>query len=1066
MKQPSRILDIKSAYGQLILLVFLPICFLAVVDGILVFRETIQTSKTEQRNLARVSLLRYQQLIQNQLNKKDIQLEFSVNVSANNTNSNTDVLDVLDVLDVPFPLVKQKTTANDVSTDISENTQYLKSLMLHLQTDPNIQRVALIDQQVNVAMAVGYKAHEPWGNLQSVTMLKKQNDHIISLPTNIGRAYGIYVSKYQERDLWLFIDMDNQPIKIARYRITMALLVTVLFTLMLLLISINRYSRRWIAPIYEMRMHLQNTTEKNLYQPMHVASQGELNLLQQDLIKTLRRLHGKFQELQDHAVQTEDDLRRAFDEMEMQNISIRNARDVAVSSNQAKSAFLANISHELRTPLNSIDGFINLLARHGQLSDEQDLYVQTIRKSSAHLLAVVNDVLDFSKIEAGKLVLDRHEFDLYDSIYDVADMLSPLASEKGLRMSVLFYNDVPLRIIGDAIRLKQVLTNLVGNAIKFTDVGDIVINVALDDSVDNCLIIRVQDSGMGVSKKNQAYLFQSFSQGDPSITRQYGGTGLGLVISKQLTRLMGGDIGHQDNASENIANHGSTFWFTVPTHIDVLEATNAADIRLPVLSQPLVAPLTLRQNADNNLQMLVWMNHDTSVKALTASLQPLDITVTQTHSLASTLDTLKEHGYHWDWVVVDGDISNSENTDDMMALLKQIRLHYQGRLCVYGYQVGLNTQLLTRYQAYALHEPLDKRQLYNILDKNSKNNNQKHVETRLWQGYRVLAVDDHRPNLLVLDALLAEQGIEVVMANSGFAAIEIISKQQMQAQSNALTRDKQIDLIFMDIQMPRMSGHQAAKEIRKISYGKRIPIIALTAHGMSDEREKLIKSGIDDYVSKPISQPQLLQLLQKWFSRTPPTQSDTNFITNELSHETGNDISGEISNEISNQTSNETSKQANPVHDDNTNTAQTVSLFGTPALAVIDWEDALIRSANKADLAAQLILMMIDSVEDDKQDLQTAWQAQDREQLAQISHRILGASRYTGVPELRQASQNFEDKCTLNLKHSNVSQMAMLKPSYDALIQALDNLAQVDLSSWSQLSYHKLEEDKMTWKMI
>lgn len=204
----------------------------------------------------------------------------------------------------------------------------------------------------------------------------------------------------------------------------------------------------------------------------------------------------------------EDDLRLAFDEMEMQNISIRNARDAAISTAQAKSAFLANISHELRTPLNSIDGFINLLARHGELNPEQDLYVQTIRKSSAHLLALVNDVLDFSKIEAGKLVLDRHEFDLMTPSMTWSICYRRLLPKKGLRMAVLFYNDVPMRINGDALRLKQVLTNIVGNAIKFTDSGDVVVRVSLDDHRDNYLMISVQDSGKGISLSDQKMLFQ------------------------------------------------------------------------------------------------------------------------------------------------------------------------------------------------------------------------------------------------------------------------------------------------------------------------------------------------------------------------------------------------------------------------------------------------------------------------------------------------------------------------------------------------------------------------------
>lgn len=902
-------------------------------------------------------------------------------------------------------------------------------------------------------------------------------------------------------------------------------------------------------------------------------------MLQQDLVRTLRRLHSSFQELRNHAEQTEDDLRLAFDEMEMQNISIRNARDAAISTSQAKSAFLANISHELRTPLNSIDGFINLLARHGDLNTEQDLYVQTIRKSSAHLLALVNDVLDFSKIEAGKLVLDRHEFDLYSTIYDVVDMLSPVAAEKGLRMAVLFYNDVPMQIVGDALRLKQVLTNIVGNAIKFTDNGDVVVRVSLDDYQDNYLMISVQDSGKGISEADQNMLFQSFSQGDPSITRQYGGTGLGLVISKQLTRLMGGDIGFYDNAQENIANKGATFWFRMPTHVDVLEAASGNTISLPML-----APLA---GAGDEFHMLVWINHTASLQVLKASLQNLPIKLTQANSLPGVLESLKEQDNYWDWVIVDND-----NQDDMMALLKQIRLHYQGKLAVFGYQVAADQALLNRYHADILYEPLDKRQLYAILDTQNKKALVQVQEPR-WQGITVLAVDDHLPNLLVLDALLSELGIHVITANSGFEAIELISKQQArQAKANnksatqslssktqrskaeareqlsnapsllksspektatekATTTHRDIDLIFMDIQMPRMSGREATEQIRKIEAAdSHIPIIALTAHGLSDERDRLIASGIDDYVGKPISQPQLLQVLQKWLGRaaTKHMATSTQLAHTNIADSSLADLSANNANDtqlkVSDQDNNEgkqtqlhpkknNKKMLRPlslkkirdnylrdnVHDtlrDNLPDTQAAQGYGrnstqarynyldqrklsqsplepdvhlqpnqsyatdrqllpleqpsttnaTVRSDILDWQDALTRSANKPDLAAKLIIMMLDTIADEKEALAQAWQAKDRHMLAQIAHRILGASRYTGVPQLRLASQNLEDKCLLNVQHTTPAQFAMLQPYYEDLMTALNNLQKLDLSPYSELNYHRLSENDMNWKMI
>ncbi len=1129
--------DSSSAYGQLILLVFLPICILAAVGGLLVFYETMRASNSEQEALAEAVLIRYKPAI-------------------------------VEIV----PVLLEQSYTQETNEVASKETQVMLATMQDklgtIRSEQHVQRIAIINDNNQVLATVGYGIDEQW------PQINPNQSFMMQQPTAIGTAYGLILGDFEGQRLWLLIDMDNEPLYLARYRIAMALAITGLLTILILLLSLNIYAKRWIAPIYELRLQLQRTTVDNLYKPILAESNGELNLLQQDLVKTLRRLHSSFQELKNHAEQTEDDLRLAFDEMEMQNISIRNARDAAISTSQAKSAFLANISHELRTPLNSIDGFINLLARHGELNPEQDLYVQTIRKSSAHLLALVNDVLDFSKIEAGKLVLDRHEFDLYSTIYDVVDMLSPVSAEKGLRMAVLFYNDVPMQIVGDALRLKQVLTNIVGNAIKFTDNGDVVVRVSLDDYQDNYLMISVQDSGKGISNADQKMLFQSFSQGDPSITRQYGGTGLGLVISKQLTRLMGGDIGFYDNAQENIANKGATFWFRMPTHVNVLEVAGGHTIPLPIL-----APLA---SASDEFNMLVWINHTASLQVLKASLQNLPIRLTQANSLPGVLESLKEQDNHWDWVIVDND-----NQDDMMALLKQIRLYYQGKLAVFGYQVAADQALLNRYHANILYEPLDKRQLYAMLDTQSKKALVQVQEPR-WQGVTVLAVDDHLPNLLVLDALLSELGIQVITANSGFEAIELISKQKAQIakaqkplpqslssktqRSKAEARDqvsnavpalipsaettatdnvrqihKTIDLIFMDIQMPRMSGREATEQIRKLEAGdSHIPIIALTAHGLSDERDRLIASGIDDYVGKPISQPQLLQVLQKWLGRATNTHSigsnarvggldkgsthsnlsdsllPETALSNNVSNDRGLDNTKSayrhtsnqdlISNEATqsnkdlndkkvlrplslkkirdnylrdNQSLDNYGRDSNPArysyldqknrslqHESNIADQKLLKIENkagannTEVSEILDWQDALTRSANKPDLAAKLIIMMLDTIADEKEALTQAWQAKDRNMLAQIAHRILGASRYTGVPQLRLASQNLEDKCLLNVQHTTPAQFAMLKTYYEDLMLALNNLQNLDLSPYSQLNYHRLSENDMNWKMI
>lgn len=1081
-------LDFSTAYGQLILLVFLPISALALTGGFLVLSDTSRAARTIQQSTADNLLVTLQPVaaaMQTNLIK--------INQALSTTTAQPNSLN--------------KDSANKAELSPKELATLQANVKFALQNainDKHLQGVAIVNEQSNVLVSFGDLSQQPnprllpflgrhleaQSNTQQTYLLTQLNTQSNSLFNSKGSSlFGrkLVLSPPANATaplptLWLIVNIDNEPLQVARYQVMLALAITGLFTILLLLLTTHIYARRWIAPIYEMRLHLQRTNANNLYKPMTINASGEINQLQQDLVKTLRRLHKSFQELKNHAEQTEDDLRLAFDEMEMQNISIRNARDAAVSASQTKSAFLANISHELRTPLNSIDGFINLLSRHGGLNAEQDLYVQTIRKSSAHLLALVNDVLDFSKIEAGKLVLDSHEFDLYASIYDVVDMLSPLAAEKDLRLAVFFYDDVPHYLVGDALRTKQVLTNLVNNAIKFTDDGEVIVRVSLDDDIDDLIHISVHDTGRGISPEHQKVLFQSFSQGDPSITRQYGGTGLGLVISKQLTYLMGGNIGFYDNATEQAGDasqshkiKGTTFWFTLPMSISNQEQQRLL-IHDPIWQLPaIIAPKTdagyIAADAIAAVNILVWIDHPASLQVLKGSLRELPIGITTASTLASLLESLKETGNHWDWVIVD-----NGTTEDTTSLLKQVRLHYAGKLLLFGYQVNLEPELLSRYQAQALYQPLDRRQLYQLLDSNSANSQEPTLPQ--WHGFTVLAVDDHLPNLLVLEALLAELSINVVTVNSGFDAIEYITTHQSQS-------DTAVDLIFMDIQMPRMSGSEAAIQIRKVETQaghQHIPIIALTAHSLSDERDTLLASGIDDYVGKPISQAQLLQILQRWLGKhstsvSADVASDKSAINSPISARSiasgaNNPRTAPAIPKESGVFAHTPSAASTTTTDDNANLPSLPSVSSQHSaeslanLAVIDWDDAVMRVAGKPDLAANLITLLIESIEQEKSDLQQAWQRHDRQALSHVAHRILGASRYTGVPQLRQASQNLEDKCLLNINNSSPAQFAILAPYYEQMLQALDNLAQADLSQFPALKYAQLKENDMTWKII
>ncbi|WP_026212819.1 ATP-binding protein [Faucicola boevrei] len=1067
-------LDFSTAYGQLILLVFLPISVLAMVGGVLVLYDTSRAGRIIQKANADTLLNQYQTFAYDYA--KDLQ-QINQNLSQNLPNSSENIdknLSKKQLAELQQSLLTPlQNTIQDPHLQgfliVNDNAQILLSFgniyPLDVQIDDNIAKTRDLLKNANNHTPTsdfylkGSLSNHPTpaenAVMQFLSHFSKQDDYLLDTGDSTLYAKSLILSENHEKteNLWIVVNVDNEPLKIARYQVLLALAITGLLTILLLLLSIHVYARRWITPIYEMRLHLQRTNANNLYKPMTVNSSGEINQLQQDLVKTLRRLHTSFQDLKNHAEQTEDDLRLAFDEMEMQNISIRNARDAAVSASQTKSAFLANISHELRTPLNSIDGFINLLSRHGGLTHEQDLYVQTIRKSSAHLLALVNDVLDFSKIEAGKLILDNHELDLYATIYDVVDMLSPVSAEKGLRLAVFFYDDVPRYLLGDALRIKQVLTNLVNNAIKFTDEGEVLVRVSLDDIQDNTLHISVQDTGRGIDPQHQKLLFQSFSQGDPSITRQYGGTGLGLVISKQLSYLMGGEIGffdntdsHNSNSYDNHDSHsiGSTFWFTLPIAISeqqrTIDETSFFDIwEVPKHLQPM--DLTNNSVKTKPLQILVWIEHHASLQVLRGSLQNLAVVLNFTNSLSHLLEMLNEPN-SWDWVLVDKGVA-----EDTASLLSQIRRHYSGKLALFAYHVNLDPALLQQFQVQSLYQPLDRRQLYQLLDDNPNS----HTEPNLpqWQGACVLAVDDHLPNLLVIEALLNELGVAVVTANSGFEAVEYM-RNSLQLSGENNNDWQKIDLIFMDIQMPKMSGKQASLQIRHLEKltneqhhrQSHTPIVALTAHSLSDERAKLLSAGIDDYVGKPINQTQLIQVLQHWLTNNQqrPRLSD------KLK-------SPSVEKRVEKNEKRETTENLEKITD----------------LAVIDWQDALNRVAGKADLASNLLMLMIETSGKDKVELMQAWQAHDREMLANIAHRILGASRYTGVPQLRHASQHLEDKCLLNVQNTSPTQFAMLSPYYDALVQALDNLIGVDTDDYPMLKTDEInpsDANDMAWKMI
>ena len=878
-------LKLNHAYGQLIALIFVPIAVLASVGSALVLSETNNSAKSEQKFAANAILSRYKYTAEQVV----VVLESS-------------------------PSIQQQDRAKTILQNMF-NEKYLLS-------------VSIIDQHQKNYLGLGYQNQRTWPKPPS------KGSFFGPIRSDNNNLYGLQLNGTHPDKKWLVIELDNQPLAISQYRVFIVLITTGLLTLLLLLLCLNFYSRRWIAPMYEIRMQLQRLNADTLDQHMVINSTGELRLLQRDIANVVKRLHFSFLELKEHTEQTEDDLRRTLDTLEVQNITYKQARDQAISSNQAKSVFLANISHELRTPLNSIDGFIHLLLRQDNLSNDQSLYLQTIRKSSAHLLALINDVLDFSKIDAGKLELDKASFDLEEAIFDVMDMLSPLAAQKHINMAFYFADNVPPQVIGDALRFKQILTNLISNAIKFTPDGEIIVRARMEhDDIGQChLHFSVQDSGIGLSGTDRKRLFESFSQGDASVTRQFGGTGLGLAISKQLVSLMHGQIGFEDNQERAPTEKGSTFWFTAQFEVDEEEIIHPQYPELKVIS---------------------YLAHPATANVLRHYLENYQVEHVESASILDLFSRLNSSDIDIDntWLIVD-------HSGDTQALLREIRGRYQGHIAIYGYQMSLDLNMLNEYKARALYQPLSRSSLIQLLENKPIFEAEKHDDFKALD-LNILAVDDHLPNLIVLEALLGDINVKTTKAQSGQEALQIIQDRIQQGA-------EPFDLIFMDIQMPVMSGIDTTRAIRSVEStieGMKIPIIALTAHALADEKEKLLKVGMDDYVTKPIQMDQIIQILTHWTS--------DNFVKPSKSQEK-------------------------------------TSRLDTLDPNILDWKQCIQLAANKEDLAQDLLKMLVDSFPTELNEIEQLIEMEDYPQLEHVLHRLYGATRYVGTPQLQVITGEFE----------------------------------------------------------
>ena len=794
---------------------------------------------------------------------------------------------------------------------------------------------------------------------------------------------------------WVAVEMSHTRTEKEIYQALLTSLMLVLSGVVFSMLVSLRLSRAFTSPVYKLNKAVAELKEGKLETRVCTRAGPEFQQLESGLNAMAAALSKAQADMQQNVDQATEDLRGTLETIEIQNIELDFARKEALEASRIKSEFLANMSHEIRTPLNGIIGFTELLLK-GSLARQQRDHLNTIRKSSEILLTIINDILDFSKIEAGKLTLDRVPFQLRDIVEEVMVMLAPAAHSKNLDLVTLVYNDVPDSLMGDPLRLKQIITNLLNNAIKFTRTGEVVLRASLEeeDVTNDTVTLRVSiaDTGMGLSQAQQRSLFDAFSQADASTARQYGGTGLGLAISKRLAEEMGGKIGLESEPGK-----GSTFWFTLTSR---LASQNESD-----------SP----RNGLRGERMIYLEQQKTTGLAMEHLLRNWGVAVERVSSPDAMQERIEQAqreqaGFSVALIGINRYLLNSSQ---YRSLVHSIEVDRDCRtLLLTPTLESHDTPLLANVSSH-LTKPVRRGELYNELlilvhGINAHDHPADHgyglkapqrelKNERL--SPRILAVDDNEANLKLVLTLLQDAGVNTVGAASGFEAL-------------TKARSRQFDLIFMDLQMPGMDGVTTTRKLRQLETAgrQRAAIIALTAHAMSDEQDRLTQQGFDGYMTKPVSSRQLLDAVEQY----------TGLVCC--------DDAGEGS-------------RANDVRDRRKALRPSSRKMTRECISI---EQSLRLAAGKADLAEELFSMLLEQITPTIEAIEQHWRSGNRPELLECVHKLHGGARYCGVPEVRAAANQLET--ALKTADTDIDKLT------DQLLKALQRLLHWgDNTNWQLL---------------
>ncbi len=789
-----------------------------------------------------------------------------------------------------------------------------------------------------------------------------ERELVVTPQNNIGTAQANEGKKLG----YIAVLINKENALLEQHRAAVAAFIIVLIGVQLNLLFTFRLVKNVTHPITEMVRVVAKIREGKLTTRVDGNLIGELDLLKRGINAMASSLSDYHEEMQQNIDQATVDLRETLEQIEIQNVELDLAKKRALEASRIKSEFLANMSHELRTPLNGVIGFAKQLLKTPLHTSQQD-YIRTIEKSATNLLGIINDILDFSKLEAGKMVLENMPFALREVIDDTFSLLANSAKEKELELVVDIEPAINDNVSGDALRVSQVVTNLVGNAIKFTDSGSVHLKMRLIDDDNDTINIRceITDTGIGIDKHQQSQLFQAFGQADSSISRRFGGTGLGLIITKRLINRMGGQIG-----CISAPNKGSTFWFTLPLKLS----------QYPI-SQPLEIDKLYRKS------IVLFEPRPLSRKVYKTLLEHWQMRVVTVASTPELNELMQHRNGHFDYAIVScHELDRSPKLLETVNTIKEMS-DYLLYICSSNDSAAkMNT--LQSAADKVMQAPVGERALAVTLINPHRAQfealpfSDTTKENLSREPLNVLAVDDNPANLKLIDTLLRELVTQVTIADNGQSAVDI-------------AKAKSFDLIFMDIQMPGTDGFSATKQIREHSLNRNTPIIAVTAHAIAEERERINQSGMDGYLPKPIDEAALKSVISRWKTRPKFTHFDQH---------------------------------------------------------TLNWELCLTQANQKASLALEMLQMLVNSMPETRDNITQALDALDSSAMLTHIHKLHGASCYCGVPTVQRLCREIE----LSLKKND--DVEEVEPEILELLDELSKVESAANQVISQLSMDVIDE--------